>query len=1122
MKRVLSILVMAAMLMTTILPVMAEEAVANPLENLTRGSITKVGYNDATMIDDLMLDFDGITFTSSDPAIINPETGKVTRGDQTKNVILTAKAGEETKEFSFRVPGRFDEVGGAKPIPQPAEMIYTNDFSGTTPDAHTSGTAVQDGKWIFENAAGTSVTGAIVPTEDGAPLKGKFVYDFVLNRSSASMPVYVYFTGTPDRFLQLSSSGGEVSVIGSETTKINVWNSVEPGDLYNMEGGRMKVTVAFDTTSNTYDLWFNNIYVQSGYSQNAWDVKALSLQTGQTASSFYIDDLSVYYYEDKAKTFYEDSFDGSSLPANVTTSGATKVDGGIAAAYGFSLNLNESGSNIEGIVNVDFTIERPANHTQSTGGGIYDASGRAYFTYYWGNSAYNSYAFQPFYTDENGTAVSKPISVGGGAVTSIKVSASINTKTGALTIGVSAGGLGKGYIHGYAKEAANGVAYLSLSDNGVKDASVLTDIKVTGQGSYKKIKTFCNENYATPLNASPNATINLNDSGTDIAGEVNVDFTIYRPATYGTSSNFSILDENGKQYAYFLWWGTNNSYKLVSNLKDASGAAISAETYPSNGNTDLKVSVSINTATKAVNIMVNGSRVLSGYAYNSEATGVAKLFVADNDNKGGTAVRNVKCYGEGTYQQIPVLYHDDFDGSVLSNHVTTNGGEFTLADGKLTMPGGNWTAAISLNENKTNVVGKFGIETKLTRTHTDTPTTIGLGSYGSIVWYQAGTNFVRVNYKDGYKDLSFNTSGKTELTIRAEFNSADSTMSVWLNGYEMVKDVPAAGNTMNAFTVYTHNNANNKPVMDYFTYKRLDADKARVNTNHESFDSADAVVELTNNTQIANGKLAPTNTSATSSAKAYLKKDKSVATGKYAVEFTVSRTSVANTTDVRLCDANGKRYLTYRMWGSSTNYTNIQYTDAEGKAENYVLRYNAIPAEKDAHVKVEVDSADNSFSIWVNGVAIQNAAGGYKMYAQDAVTTGAAYVALVNDWTAADTALLDVLYYEYEEEEVVVAPETRPEVEAMVVEFNAYDEKVTILSPEAETLTVIAAAYAGEKLVSAAPVEVTLVEDGSVVAETGALSTEGADSVKIMLWSSLESVRPLYSVVDVKGSIATN
>jgi len=1126
MKRVLSILVMTAMLMTSILPVMAEEAVANPLDSLTRASITKVGYNDATMIDDLMLEFDGITFTSSDPAIINPETGKVTRGDITKNVILTAHAGDDTKEFSFRVPGRFDEVGGAKPIPQPAEMIYTNDFSGTTFDAHTTGAAVQDSVLKFENAAGSNVAGAIVPTTDGAALEGKFAYEFVLNRSSASKPVYLYFFGTHGRFLQIASGGGNIVVEGDTSETINVWNDADRGwvDTHNMSGGRMKITAAFDTANNTYDLWINNLYVKSGKSQGAPDVKNLTLQTGSAATSFYIDDLSVYYIEEAPKVFYEDSFDGASLPANVTTPGtAKKVDGGIAAANDFYLNLNDSGSNIEGTVHVDFTLQRPASYATSMGGAIIDATGKKYFDYLWYVSN-NAYLLRVNYVNAAGETTYKDFSVGGASATSAKILASIDTETGAYTVTVPVAGGNYESIYGVTTTGASGVAQLYFNDYGAGQQSVLADIKVYGQGTYKKITTFCNETFDGTPNVLNTLTTNLNDSGTDITGEVNVDFAITRGYNYSSSELFSIEDASGKKYADFVWWNAANGSEVVCKVADAAGVEKTASTtgmeYYS---TSIKLSVSINTETKAVTIFVNGNEIISGYAHNPAATGVAKLFVKDNDSKGEVALTAVKCYGEGTYGQTPILYHDDFNGSTISNHVTTNVGALTQEGGKLTVNGGSASTFISLNENKTNVSGKFAVETKLTRSYTGAATSIYMGGYGSIVWYGASTNFVRVNYADTYKDLSFNTIGSTTLEIRAEFDSEASTMSVWINGHEVVKDVKTSGNALSYFQIYTHDVADNKPSVEYFTYKRLDADKNRVNTYYESFDAEGATVELTN-MAIANGKVAPVDSTATSSAKVYLKEDKSAVTGKFVVELTASRAAVANTTDVRLWDNNGKLLLTYRMWGSANpGSTTISVRNEEGAGETLGVVYTDIAAKNDVHLKFEIDTTDNSFYLWVNGVQMKTKAGSAKLYSESADLSGVAYIGVDNtSYGVADTALLDMKYYEYEEEEVVVAPETRPEIVEMVVDFNGYDEKVTILSPNAEALTVIAAAYAGGKLISAAPVEVTLTEDGCVVADTSALENEGADTVKVMLWSSLADAEPLYAETLFTTNIMTN
>ena len=102
----------------------------------------------------------------------------------------------------------------------------------------------------------------------------------------------------------------------------------------------------------------------------------------------------------------------------------------------------------------------------------------------------------------------------------------------------------------------------------------------------------------------------------------------------------------------------------------------------------------------------------------------------------------------------------------------------------------------------------------------------------------------------------------------------------------------------------------------------------------------------------------------------------------------------------------------------------------------------------------------------------------------------------------------------------------KPEVSGLTLDFNAYDKKVSLLSGEAGSVTVIAASYAGDDadrvLVSAVPTTVTLVEDGTVVANTSALTTRGADSVVIYLWNSLDGLQPIGAATVVDGVISAN
>lgn len=67
----------------------------------------------------------------------------------------------------------------------------------------------------------------------------------------------------------------------------------------------------------------------------------------------------------------------------------------------------------------------------------------------------------------------------------------------------------------------------------------------------------------------------------------------------------------------------------------------------------------------------------------------------------------------------------------------------------------------------------------------------------------------------------------------------------------------------------------------------------------------------------------------------------------------------------------------------------------------------------------------------------------------------------------------------------------------------------------------IAAAYNGDQLVSAIPVNVGLVKDGSVLAKTEALKVDGATSVKLFLWDNMGLLKPIVTNSKITEHIQT-
>ncbi len=657
MKRILGLILVSMMLMTMILPVSAEGAI----DAVTRSSLLTVPSNDATLIDNLNLDVEGVTFTSSDSAVINPATGVVTRPEQTKSVILTASAGSETKEFAFRVPGKFEAVGEGKAIPQSVKGIWSSDFAGTEIDAThvnpgTVGTVAQDGKLSI---SGGGVNANIYPGGEGNSLTGKFVIEYTLKRPTASGGFKMYFFGDGGRYLEYGSGGGAIAIEGAETTSISAWKDL--GGVHLLDSGVTKTTIYFDTTTQTYDLWLNNILADSGSTQGATSVSSILIQTNAAWAStdITIDDFKAYYTEKppvQPVTFYQDSFDGEAVPATIKSGTAVKGTGVITPSQNFEIALNESLTDIDGQVNLDFTISRPASGS-SMDILVKDASGKQYVKLLWwgpgGSGALASTYSTTANADGSGSGWT---AVGGDSQTTLAVKMTIDTKTKAITLTANNVAI---ITNGYALDAVEtGVAGLYLSNYEASNRGSLADINCYGVGNYDLAVTHWRDTFdGTTLptdriyttNSGDNRVekldttneridmgvlpvgFNLKEDGSSIAQDATLEFSIVN-SPYFTCS-FNILDANDVSLADFVWYSDAGN-GLRCNYwptKDAESKTYQKMFDPS---TKVNVKIDYNHTTKAVTITANNggttSSTITAYAPANFA-GIAKVSFYDND-----------------------------------------------------------------------------------------------------------------------------------------------------------------------------------------------------------------------------------------------------------------------------------------------------------------------------------------------------------------------------------------------------------------------------------------------------------------------------------------------------------
>jgi len=260
-KRLLSLFLVLLMIASLAVPVWSLEE--DPLDLVTKDALTVAPIENTLFLGDkLNLDFEGVTFTSSDEAVIDPLTGIVTRPEETRDITLTAAANGLTKSFVFTIPGQNEDY--------PVEsIVYYDDFEDGILSPHieqtaSSGVAVLEngGKLDFTAQTAGSSTGIIWLNEDKSPVTGKMRIEFNLARDrNVYETTRMYFSGEAGLAFYIEWSIGDVAnwkstfTVTSGASKGATTDQNETLTVNNIHDA--KIIAEVDSESGAIKLWIN-------------------------------------------------------------------------------------------------------------------------------------------------------------------------------------------------------------------------------------------------------------------------------------------------------------------------------------------------------------------------------------------------------------------------------------------------------------------------------------------------------------------------------------------------------------------------------------------------------------------------------------------------------------------------------------------------------------------------------------------------------------------------------------------------------------------------------------------------------------------------------------------------
>ena len=643
--------------------------------------------------------------------------------------------------------------------------------------------------------------------------------------------------------------------------------------------------------------------------------------------------------------------------------------------------------------------------------------------------------------------------------------------------------------------------------------------------------------------------IYFTEDHTAISGKTKVEFHLTRESYYAPTGIF-FYDTAGNSPMYIQWGGCNAAETtpiIVYSAKSKGGTRDGEYTYytlkadKSNAMSELTLQVEFDCIAGTFLLWMNGEKISLGenggyLAGGSTDISCAKIFNFASEYGYSNlkleyiSAAKLKAFGEKNPEAQPYLIKsfEDFEGEIPSAMMEESAGTIVIADRIESKTSktlqfksnsdGSYPGYYYFDENRQSVNGRFTLEFDMYRDYIYGTNSVyfydnndSLAFY--LTWYGASSVAPVTFVVSGGTDAIISDANWGSLHIVADVDCEADTVTVSANG-TTVGTAPfrQGADGIKKFMVHNYN-ANT--VLEFDNIKIYDrtGENADVTTNYyDNFSrtTPSEHVELVSNMAISGGRLAPADASGISSAKVFLEQKAGGvpvdATGEFTIAFNVARSNITNTTDIALCDAAGKSYGTIRWWGAGTGATYVLH----GNGSSFKNWSEISDGDKLLSGIVTVDTDAGTFSVSVNGVILAD-----NVPKEDSAASGIASLNFNNYYGATDAALQNIAYYE--KNTTVV----KPTVSEYVLDYNPYDKRVSVLSPETKTVTVIAAAYNGDQLVSAIPVNVGLVKDGSVLAKTEDLKVDGATSVKLFLWENMGLLQPIVTNSKITEHIQT-
>lgn len=345
-----------------------------------------------------------------------------------------------------------------------------------------------------------------------------------------------------------------------------------------------------------------------------------------------------------------------------------------------------------------------------------------------------------------------------------------------------------------------------------------------------------------------------------------------------------------------------------------------------------------------------------------------------------------------------LIRKDDFNDGVIDANTITTTGNVTEENGVLHLSGAKnveTSARVFLKEDQSALTGKVIVEYTLKKGGSEAlysgvqiESKPSSGDYGYTYWYNytfdgdtsndITNESIALRGGDGYARFAYDAFGtpSTLMKFTVLYDTEAGTYETWINNRYAGKRtrMSASATDIKSIAFMNIGGLSTDATLDDFACYNIKEETVGMVLSDEKFDGATVPSRVEQKgaaaPTVSGGKLNLVSAASETAANIYLNDGKTPMYGKFAVEFSLERTSSSGTLDIYFQDAKGSDAVIIRSWN---NGSGVQCNVSKTKGEAYnSSNYSALISGRTDSIDVyaEVDTTAQTVKISVNDIVV--------------------------------------------------------------------------------------------------------------------------------------------------------